>query len=212
MKKSQVIFDANALKKVMMKNLTEEQTRRLVAYAEDKIKEIGDLIQTYNSVNHMDRTGNLLDSLCWGVSYDGQLVEHGFYREKKAFLPSYLHEWSYAEWNDKRLGEVKASAAETVNGHELAEEYAQKYGNKDCNGWKVFFAILAPYWGYWEKGFTMKHPFDDSQTFTQFAVMTQFYDEVRRELKPAKVRFRISVAKYASKSLYSRAKREFYGR
>ena len=35
-----------------------------------------------------------------------------------------------------------------------------------------------------------------STRFMQFAVMTQFYDEVKQDLKPARVRFRVSVAKY----------------
>jgi hypothetical protein len=195
MKKSQVIFDANALKKVMMKNLTEEQTRRLVAYAENKIKEIGDKIQTYNSVNHMDRTGNLLNSLCWGVAYDGELKASGFYREASSIKESYLHEW----------GEY--SKTFVVDGHAEAENYIQKYGKVGSgNGcWRVFFAILAPYWGYWEKGFTLIHgasynrekypegkPKFRGATFKKFAVMTEFYDTISKELKPAKVNFHIS--------------------
>ena len=185
MKKSQVIFDSNALMKVMIKNLTEEQTRRLVAYAEDKIKEIGDQIQSYHSANHMDRTGNLLNSLCWGVSYDGELKASGFYREASSVKESYLHEW----------GDYAGTFV--VDGHAEAENYIQKYGKAGSgNGyWRVFFAILAPYWGYWEKGFTMVHGFSNNKgnskfrgsTFKRFAVMTEFYDVMSKELKPAKV-------------------------
>lgn len=180
MKQSQVKFNSNALKKVMMENLTEEQTRRLVAYAEDKIKEIGDQIQTYNSRNHMDRTGNLLNSLCWGVAYNGELKASGFYREASSLKESYLHEW----------GEYGGTFV--VDGHAEAENYIQKYGKVGSgNGyWRVFFAVLAPYWGYWEKGFTFKGV--KETRFLQFAVMTQTYDKIKKELKPAKVNFHIS--------------------
>lgn len=197
---------------MLFEQLAKEQTARLIEYAKQKVIEIGEYIQTYNSKNHMQDTGNLLDSLCWGVSYDGSLVQGGFYRDKMAYKQSYLHEWSTVQWNDKSYGEVTASASEDVNGHELAAAYIQKYGNNGGNGWKVFFAILAPYWGYWEKGFNMKHPYGGGTTFEHFSVMTQFYDVVRKDLKPARTRFRVSVAKYASKSLYRTARKDFYGK
>lgn len=190
--KSKVIgFNAKSMAAAMMKNVVAEQNRRLVEYAKEKILAIGNQIQTYHSRNHMDRTGNLLDSLLWGVSYEGKLVEGGFYRDAQARGESYLHEWF--------SGDVKYLIP--VNGRQLAQTYMQKYGNNGAKGWRVFFAILAPYWGYWEKGFTMKSGGGDSgiprsTRFMQFAVMTQFYDEVKQDLKPARVRFRVSVAKY----------------
>lgn len=190
--KSKVIgFNAKSMAAAMMKNVVAEQNRRLVEYAKEKILAIGNQIKTYHSRNHMDRTGNLLDSLLWGVSYEGKLVEGGFYRDAQARGESYLHEWF--------SGDVKYLIP--VNGRQLAQTYMQKYGNNGAKGWRVFFAILAPYWGYWEKGFTMKSGGGDSgiprsTRFMQFAVMTQFYDEVKQDLKPARVRFRVSVAKY----------------
>ena len=190
--KSKVIgFNAKSMAAAMMKNVVAEQNRRLVEYAKEKMLAIGNQIQTYHSRNHMDRTGNLLDSLLWGVSYEGKLVEGGFYRDAQARGESYLHEWF--------SGDVKYLIP--VNGRQLAQTYMQKYGNNGAKGWRVFFAILAPYWGYWEKGFTMKSGGGDSGTprstrFMQFAVMTQFYDEIKKDLKPARVRFRVSVAKY----------------
>lgn len=197
--KSKVIgFNAKSMAAAMMKNVVAEQNRRLVEYAKEKILAIGNQIQTYHSRNHMDRTGNLLNSLCWGVSYNGKLVEGGFFRDavlnNKGIAKtseSFLHEWF--------SGDVKYLIP--VNGRQLAQTYMQKYGNNGAKGWRVFFAILAPYWGYWEKGFTMKSGGGDSgiprsTRFMQFAVMTQFYDEVKQDLKPARVRFRVSVAKY----------------
>lgn len=189
--------------------LVKVQSERFAEYAKEKIIEIGNAIQQFHSKNHMDRTGNLLDSLCWGVSFNGQLQYSGFYREQKASTNSFLHEWL--------PGDVKYLIP--VEGHQLASEYIQRYGNNgSSNGWKVFFAILAPYWGYWEKGFNMTHgiiPHDRKgqesaaykqgiRSFYQFAVMTQFYDEIRQDLKPARTRFRVSVAKYDVAKLQKR--------
>ena len=79
MKQGKIIgFNAAKMAEQMMANAVAEQNRRLVEYAKSKIRLIGDAIQLYNSKNHMDRTGNLLDSLCWCVSYKGKVVESGF--------------------------------------------------------------------------------------------------------------------------------------
>lgn len=201
-------FDEHKIYKRMLNNVVGEQTSRLIAYAQYKIEKIGAYIGK-------QKTGNLLDSLCWGVSYNGKIVQSGFYREKQAREASRLHEWSTVEfWKKNPDGwSGLQEASEEVNGRELAEAYIQKYGNSGGNGWKVFFAILAPYWGYWEKGFNLKVGFGKTRTqrFVQFAVMTQFYDQVKAELKPTRVRFRCSVAKYTSLSLRKRAERNYEG-
>lgn len=180
--------------KKVAKLIADEQCVRLAEYAKEKIQEIGAEIQTYNSINHMDRTGNLLDSLCWGVSYDGKLMDSGFYRGQSATRDSYLHEWM--------RGDVKYLTP--VNGHQLAQDYVSKYGNNGTKGFRVFFAVLAPYWGYWEKGFTLKSYFGNTSQFRQFSVMTQFYDVVKADLKPMRVRFRVSVPKYDAATLNRR--------
>lgn len=196
-------FNSKTMADTMMKTVVDEQNRRFIEYAKEEVGKIGNRIREYHSANNMDRTGNLLDSLCWGVSYAGKLVEGGFYRNAQASRTSYLHEWF--------SGDVKYLIP--VSGHQLADEYINKYGNNGAQGWRVFFAILAPYWGYWEKGFNMKSgggvmrvgskTFKIPQTsrFLQFAVMTQFYDEIKSDLKPARVRFRSSVAKYERQRL-----------
>lgn len=192
--KSKVIgFSAARMKRDMMKIVIAEQTDRLVEYAMTKISEIGNRIQEYHSANHMDRYGNLLDSLCWGVAYDGKLKASGFYRDEAADRESYLHEWFNTE----------ISSMFPIYGHGLAQQYIDNYNGAEGKGWNIFFAILAPYWGYWEKGFAMKEKQRDwdeddvIQTRTyRFAVMTEFYDQVKRDLKPAKVRLHVHVAKY----------------
>lgn len=189
MKKSVLKFDKNALAKVMFDNLVEEQTRRLIEYAKTIIIEIGDKIQTYHSANNMDRTGNLLDSLCWGVSYQGKLVGFGFYREQKATSLSYLHEWFRLE-------------SEPVGGHVLANNFIKQMGNLAYSGWRVFFAILAPYWGYWEEGFTFRPRGDRNKSrYLRFSVMTQFYDRVSKDLSPAKMKFTCKAPEYSYSDL-----------
>lgn len=185
--KTRVKFETGKFKRELFKNLVEDQTTRLVKYAMEEIKNIGNQIQTYNSRNHMDDTGNLLDSLCWGVSYNGKLVDYGFYRDKQASRESWLHAFS--------------ERAVAVNGRDLAEEYIQKYGASYTNGWKIFWGILAPYWGYWEKGFTMKKR-GTPVGFYKFAVMTQRYDAIKRVLTPPMTkRLHIGVNKYNSATL-----------
>lgn len=226
MRKSRLVgFNAAKLAEQMMANAVAEQNRRLVEYAEQRIILLGETISSWNSRHHMDDTGNLLDSLCWGVCYDGKMVQSGYYRSQKATTPSYLHGWSTVEFADPKrfkrhaVGEsvsswVKMDAGEPVNGHDLAAAYIQQAPKKCKNGeWMVFFAILAPYWGYWEKGFNMKVGWEGSRTaiFQQFAVMSQFYDIVKSNLKPARTRLKVYVPKYASKSLMSRARKNLNG-
>lgn len=191
-------WNPETLKKQMMENVVAYNNARLVDYAKETIAKIGNKIESYHSKNNMDRTGNLLNSLCWGVSYKGKLVEGGFFRD--AVLndkgigktsESFLHEWFSGD--EKYLI--------PVNGRQLAEEYLQKVGNTGSSGWKVFFAILAPYWGYWEEGFNMKAK-GKSIGFFKFAVMAETYDQVRKDLKPArKYYFNVSVPQYSHQKL-----------
>lgn len=215
MGKSRVVgFNPKQLEQQLLQGYITEQRKRFVDYAQRTIQSIGNEIKSYHSRHNMDRTGNLLDSLCWGVSYQSKLLDSGFYRPAQAPWESGLHEWSTASFKDK-YGDYaeRVNADEPVNGHQLAQEYIDKYGNNPTKGWKVFFAILAPYWGYWEKGFTLRAGIGSGgkEKFMRFAVMSQFYDTVKADLKPSRVRFNVSIAKFASKSLYSRAKKNWYG-
>lgn len=216
MKHSKIRFNADSLRKALLKNLTEEQTNRLIAYAQEEIMSIGNTINSYASRNHMDRTGNLLDSLCWGVAYRGDLKASGFYREKTATQGSTLHEWFKAQTRPKdaphsdRWLKLDASMLPEIDGHALAEHYLATFGKKYSeNGWRVFFAVLAPYWGFWEKGFTLRH-FGGGSSFMKFAVMSQFYDQVKHDLKPARVGLSITNISYTNTSVAKQAKRGFY--
>jgi hypothetical protein len=187
-------FSPARIKKEAEEYLVSVQTEKLIEYAKEEIVKLGDKIQTYNSQNHMDRSGHLLNSLCWGVAYNGKLVDSGFYRgetlkshttwNEKDTTNSYLHEW---------LPEYEAFQ---VQGRQLAEQYIRRYGTAGSQGghWRVFFAILAPYWGYWESGFNMVHGKGKNKrtSFRQFAVMAQLYDEVSNDLKPAKTKFEVT--------------------
>lgn len=192
MKSGALKFNSNAFREFLTKNLIQEQTDRLIAYAEEKILELGNKINSYNRANHMDRRGNLLNSLCWGVAYNNELKASGFYREANSLELSYLHERD-ADYT-----------AYPVDGRAEAERYIRQYGKLGSGGgtWRVWFAILAPYWGYWEQGFTMVSGGSNgrpcSTKHLQFSVMSQFYDKVERDLKPAKVNIKIHVEEYSS--------------
>ena len=194
MKKSKVLFDTSKLAAEIIQKISVEQTNRLIEYAEKTILDIGNKIQTYHSRNNMYRSGHLLRSLCCGVAYNGKLLYSGFYGDialrshttwwEENTTNSYLHEW------------IPEYEAFKIDGRQMAQNYIQRYGKAGSgNGyWRVFFAILAPYWGYWEKGFNMVHGKGKSKktSFHQFAVMTEFYDKVGKDLKPAKVNFHIT--------------------
>ena len=227
--KASRIIGMSAYTKRLQKKLTDywvgEQTARLIVYAQETILKLGNDINSINTKNNMDDTGNLLDSLCWGVSYSGELKGSGFYREQTASRPSELHAYSEAavleggarsKWKGLYSKDVMkareiqkanwsyTSAAEPVNGHQLAANYLSKAATKCKSGqWQIFFAILAPYWGYWEEG----HHNIFMQRFVRFNVMTWYYDQMTKDLKPAKTRIHVHVEKYASKSLYSSAKK-----
>lgn len=188
MGKGSIIFDKQALSTRLFNYYAEEQTKRLIDYAQKIIKNIGDAIQQYHSKNHMDIKGNLLDSLCWGVSFKGELKASGFYRNQKATELSYLHEWSdHDHWFP-------------VGGHTLAANFIRQMGDLYYKGWRVFFAVLAPYWGYWEKGFKLRLKTPNYQEedavnyrFMKWAVMTEFYDKVTNDLKPASTKISVGI-------------------
>lgn len=170
--KSTVKFQDGLYKRSVLAKIAKEQSRRLILYAQSKIQSIGDSINLYNSANNMDRTGNLLDSLCWAVYYKGQRKGFGYYREETAAQDSHLHEWS------RPMGV-------SVNGHVMAQNFVATYVSHYKDGWEIFFAVLAPYWGYWEKGFRMIR---NNQTY-KWQVMTQHYDVIKQDLAPTKVTF-----------------------
>jgi hypothetical protein len=169
---TRVIFAKKKVEKAILAPIIAEQTRRLIAYAERTIGVIGASINNYHGANHMDRTGTLLDSLCWGVYYGGKAKKVGYYRSSEAYENSHLHEW-------------QTPKGEEIDGHLRAAKFINSY-NPQSHGWEVFFAVLAPYWGYWEKG----HRNIRNGRFQHFAVMTQYYDVVKKDLSPAKVTFK----------------------
>ena len=191
MKKSRVVINQSEMREAITASSIELKTQLLIDYAKRTIQAIGWAIQSRGGAHGMDRTGNLLNSLCWGVSYRGELRGSGFYREANSTRVSQLHEWS------------KYADAYPVYGHMFAQEYIEKYGGGGgsfTEGWRVFFAILAPYWGYWEEGFTLK-PRKGRARRMRFMVMTKFYDRVAKDLKPTNIRFKVHVAEYTQESM-----------
>ena len=200
----------------MMKVAVEEYNKRLIEYAEKETQKLGNMILASPFANSLDRTGNLLNSLCWGVTYKGKMVGSGYFREAVTrpkglggSSSSYLHEFFP---ND----------AELINGRQLASEFLQSYKGKQ-GGWDVFFAILAPYWGYWETGFKMKsgggtvykgfgsqeRSIPRSSRFMRFQVMIHAYDDVRWDLKPSSSNISVYVPKYSFRNTKYKNKRGY---
>jgi hypothetical protein len=172
MKKSKVIFPQKAIEKRIFAKMSALQTERLIEYATAEIQQIGNDISVFPFANNLDRTGNLLDSLCWAVYYNGSRKRAGYYRNMEASEISHLHEYS------RPMGKA-------VSGHYMAQQFIQGYRPKNDKGWELFFAVLAPYWGYWETGFGARGK------ELRWKVMTRHYDVVSNDLKSADVTINI---------------------
>lgn len=177
MGRSKVIFNGEKLKKEMFDKIAKEQTNRLIAYAEKRIMQIGADFQSW------DRTGNLLDSLCWAVFYDGKRKKYDYYRRGGATEDAYLHELS------------KPPIKQLSDGRIAAQNFLVSYKPEITKGWELVFGVLAPYWGYWEEGHIniLK-----GRQFVKFAIMSQQFDQISNDLKPAKTTFTVTVPKYTS--------------
>lgn len=174
--KTIVKFNAKRWANAVRKIIADEQTNRLVEYAKEEIKNIGHAFTAW------DRTGNLLDSLCWAVYYDGQKgANYGFYRNATASEDSYLHEYS------------KQPLKQLVDGHSEAQKFLATYVPSMTKGWEIVFAVCAPYWGYWEAGHT--NP-PHSGRRVKFAVMAERYDHVKKALGSKRTTFSVYVPLY----------------
>lgn len=133
MKKSQVKFDKQALFKEMFNTFANEQTLRLIEYAEQELKEM------QRSHTFTNRTYNLEDSYVWVVYYEGAIVPNGF---------------GY-------LGSTKAQAdSYGYSGRAMAEEFISKYNPRNKTGWEIVWAATMPYATALEKGLKpRKHQF-----------------------------------------------------
>lgn len=145
-----------------------KQTALLIAYAKEEIVKMGNLIQQI-IVGQDESTGNLLDSLCWGVWHNKKLCGLGYYREQQAEYDSYLHE----------LSQNRTS----VNGRFLAQQFLDEYGSSltVTDGWQIVWGVLAPYYVYWEEGH-INVLFGGE--FAKFDAMSQRYDHIENVLKP----------------------------
>ena len=171
-------FNADAFRKELMakkREVDKEQTRRLAVYAADEINKIG-------SKMLMEDTGNLLDSLCWGLWYKGKLVHNGYYRSMpEAAYDSYIHAIS------------PMPPKESVNGRYLAQLFLSEYQPKQKHGWEVVWAATAPYYAYWEYG----HYNVFLKQRVQFTTMAERYDHITQKLSPqCRVQFLIEVPTY----------------
>jgi hypothetical protein len=83
------------------------------------------------------------------------------------------------------LHEYSRPMGKAVSGHYMAQQFIQRYRPKNDKGWELFFAVLAPYWGYWETGFEAR------EKKLRWKVMTRHYDVVSNDLKSADVTFNI---------------------
>ena len=178
--KTKVKFNAKKTQQAMIKKVVQEQTNRLVSYAEEQIVLMGNELIEKMRGKPSDRTHNMLNSLVWVVYYNGKESKHGYYRKSaSANGKAFLHE----------LGEDPIP----VNGRQLAKQFLNTYQPREKHGWEIVWAVLAPYYAYWEQG----HDNIFYGKFVKFDMMTQRYDHIKNKLgSQANVTIEINVPKY----------------
>lgn len=151
-----------------MKNVIEEQTRRLVAYAKEELYEMI-LSRTFKS-----RTFNLADSYVWAVYYNRNDKGHGFVGSKMATEKSYLHEWSRTPI--------------PVDGRKEAMDFLRRFEAEGTigDGWTIVWAACAPYARYLD-------PATGGSKTNRFFVISQRYDHIKGTLEP-KCRVELKIA------------------
>ena len=172
MAKSRYKFNGKKFGNSLYKRVSDEQTNRLIAYAQEELEEI------VLSREFDDRTRNLADSYIWCVYFQGKRKGFGTYGNKQARKQSLLHEYS-------------PEMSVPVNGRKLAMEFARAYKPTETKGWEIVFAACAPYGAYLEAGFTFH-----GKRY-QFDVMSQRYDDIKNTLSPlCKVTLYVSPPQY----------------
>ena len=178
--KTKVKFNARKVQEAMMKKVVKAQTERLIAYAQQEIAKMGNELLEKMQGKPSDRTHNMLNSLVWAVYYGGKEAKHGYYRK------------SSSTKGDSFLHEISADPI-PVNGRKLAREFLDTYQPRETQGWEIVWAILAPYYAYWEQG----HDNIFYGKFVKFDMMTQRYDHIKNTLGSiAKVTIDVNVPKY----------------
>lgn len=159
MAKTRFKFNGKLWGKRLFNSVAEEQTKRLIEYAE---KEIVNIVENASFDNE---TFNLSDSYVWCVYFNGKRKGYGTYGRKQARKNSLLHEYS-------------PSISVPVKGRQLANDFAKAYKPDQDKGWEIVFAATAPYGAYMEEGYTFKGK------FYKFYVLSQRYDHIKKALSP----------------------------
>lgn len=165
-------FNGKLYGRRLYNRIAEEQTKRLIAYAETEI------VQIVETKGFHDRTFNLADSYVWCVFFNGKRKGYGTYGRKQAKKDSLLHEYS-------------PDMSVPVKGRKLANDFSRAYKPEDSKGWEIVFAAVAPYGAYMEEGYTFRGK------YYHFNILSQRYDHIKNALSPlCKVTLEIDTPKY----------------
>ena len=159
MAKSRFTFKGKLWGKRLFNRIAEEQTKRLIEFAETEI------VNIVEKKSFDNETFNLSDSYVWCVFYNGKRKGFGTYGRKQARKSSLLHEYS-------------PSISVPVKGRKLANDFARAYKPEQDKGWEIVFAATAPYGAYMEEGYTFRGK------FYKFQVLSQRYDHIKNVLSP----------------------------
>lgn len=176
MKRVETKFNSEIFRKNVLNRIVVQQTKRLEKYAEKELNEMAKRV----AGRYDNDTYNLQDSLVWCLYFDGKLRSYGFYGGGKASRESYLHAFGYP-------------TPQPVHGRAEAMGFVATYKPQNTRGWECVWAATAPYAGYLEAGFRMKH----IGRRRQFYVITQRYDHIKNVFEPfGHVDYEINVPVY----------------
>lgn len=179
--KTKVKFNGKKLQEALMKKAVKVQTQRLIDYAMSEVTKMGDALIVSANGKPSDRTHNMINSLVWAVYYNGKMSKKGFYRK------------SSSTKGESSLHELGKPESVPVNGRQLAKEFLNTYRPNETQGWEIVWAVLAPYYAYWEEG----HQNVFLSKFVKFDMMTQRYDAIKSVLgNKCKVSISVNVPKY----------------
>jgi hypothetical protein len=138
-----------------------QQTDKLCVYASKMIKKINTFREAGMSNPSGDWTGNLGDSLCWIVYYNGNIANSGYARNQ-AMAQDAQHD---------------SSVSGDIWGRELANNFIRSHNPSTTKGWEVVWAATVNYASKLEKGNS------DVHKGVRLRIISQVFDNVVGDFK-----------------------------
>ena len=138
-----------------------QQTAKLCVYASEMIKKINAFREAGLATPSGDWTGNLGDSLCWIVYYNGKIEKSGYARKD----PIAQSPQSDSDVNGD------------IWGRKLADDFIRSHNPSATKGWEVVWAATVNYASKLEQGIS------DIHEGLKLRIISQVFDQVVDDFK-----------------------------